>query len=60
MAKKATVKKDCINYDKKVCYCRGLTHLLCEETIKCPFYKSEKLYNSDESKKGAEPCMTTV
>ena len=45
------VKTDCIMYNKENGYCNGLKMLFCADTRMCPFYKSEKKYNSDGSRK---------
>ena len=50
-AKNGLVRTDCILYDKENGYCKGLKYLFCADTRKCPFYKSEKKYNKDGTKR---------
>lgn len=45
------VKTDCILYDKANGYCKGLKCLFCADTRYCPFYKSNKKYNEDGTKR---------
>ena len=51
MSENVLIKKDCILYCKEHGYCNGLKVLFCADTRKCPFYKSNKEYNKDGSKK---------
>lgn len=46
------MKKDCILINIERMECRGLKELYCnKENRPCPFYKSERLYNKDGSKR---------
>ena len=46
------MEKDCILINNKHMDCSGLKELYCKKEDKpCPFYKSEKLYNKDGSKR---------
>ena len=44
-------KKDCILYSPKTNNCIGLDKIYCKNESKCSFYKSNKFYNKDGSKK---------
>jgi hypothetical protein len=52
MRENIQVKEDCINYEKQHKYCRGLKQLFCADSKWCPFYKSEKIYDSEGRMKG--------
>lgn len=56
-AKTTLVKTDCINYNKKEGYCEGLKYLFCADSRICPFYKSDKFYNEDGSKRVEEEAL---
>ena len=50
------VKCDCIILDTEKVECKGLTTLQCINGGKCPFYKSNKEYHIDGTKRKYPIC----
>lgn len=59
MKENSLIKKDCIQFDKEGGHCRGLKYLFCKDARVCPFYKSEKIFNADGTRKENAPCKAS-